>query len=400
MSSNPNDNLPTLTAGSLFSGVGGLDLAASLAGFAIRFQVEIDPFCRKVLAKHAPNYWNKATQFADIRECTGSELGYVDCLFGGFPCQGISVAGNGAGLEDSRSGLWWEFYRLIGEIRPRAIVLENVAAIAYAGRGGTEVIAALAGLGYSTQWGIVSAADAGAPHQRNRWFCVGYTDSPRLPESPDATRRQDACDGIGNIEIHQPDRLIACESWAIRQILRTKTGLAHPYRQRREQISGYRADTRKRTFRAGSMGNALSRRFQKENRWEIQAINVDNSGTAVGNTNSEYIKEQRFTEPMGTEFKAAGCTGEGIARTDGDAQSGMGRDANGVSARMDGARLMQHQFPSRPNQPQHENEPSRLCGKLPNRRNRIKALGNAVVPQAVYPIFAYLYQRLSEGQLQ
>ena len=77
---------------------------------------------------------------------------------------------------------------------------------------------------------------------------------------------------------------------------------------------------------------------------------------------------------------------------------GVGRDADGFSARMDGTRLMQHRWVARPNESQHENEPSRLCGKTPNRRNRIKALGNAVVPQVVYPIFKLLVEFLDETQ--
>jgi DNA (cytosine-5)-methyltransferase 1 len=178
--------LVVITGGSLFSGIGGMDLAASIAGIDIRFQVEIDDYCRKVLAKHAPVYWSNAKQFTDVCGVSGHELGYVDILFGGFPCQDISHAGKGTGLEGERSGLWWEFYRLIGEIRPRAIVLENVAAITFDRRGGTEVIAALAGLGYSARWGVISAADAGAPHERKRWFCVGYRNGSRLSESPAA----------------------------------------------------------------------------------------------------------------------------------------------------------------------------------------------------------------------
>lgn len=355
----------TLTAGSLFSGIGGLDLAASLAGFDIRFQVEIDPFCRKVLAKHAPNYWKNATQYADICGLTGLET--VDVLFGGFPCTDISVAGKGIGLEGAHSGLWWEFCRLIGEIRPRAVVLENVAAIAFDGRGGTEVVAALARLGYSIQWGIISAADAGAPHERKRWFCVGYADGIGFAESPAVDRGQVAYHSVGNTETgHRRD--VPRQSRSNRQILRTKTGLAYPYRQRRAETRGYRAEARKRLIRTGAMGN----------------------------TNSQYIKEQRFRFPMEAELKAIGCDGEGIAATTGAVEPGMGGDADGFSARLDGTRLMQHRWVARPNEVQHEDEPPRLCGKLPNRRARVKALGNAVVPQVAYPIFRLLAEYLSE----
>jgi DNA-cytosine methyltransferase len=171
------------TAGSLFSGIGGIDVAFAAAGFDIRFQVEIDPFCRKVLAKHAPNYWPNATQHVDIRDVGRAELGIVDVLFGGFPCQDISIAGKGAGIEGERSGLWQEFRRLIGDIRPRVVFVENVPAIT--SRGGTAVIAHFAAMGYDARWGIVGAADAGAPHQRDRWFCVAYADCDGLQKRTD-----------------------------------------------------------------------------------------------------------------------------------------------------------------------------------------------------------------------
>jgi DNA (cytosine-5)-methyltransferase 1 len=101
----------------LFSGIGGIDLAFSLAGFDILFQVEIDEFCQKVLAKHSKEYWPNAKIFTDVRAVGKHNLPTsIDVLFGGFPCQDISVAGNGAGLEGERSGLWWEFARIIGEI--------------------------------------------------------------------------------------------------------------------------------------------------------------------------------------------------------------------------------------------------------------------------------------------
>lgn len=355
----------TLTAGSLFSGIGGLDLAASIAGFDIRFQVEIDPFCRKVLAKHAADYWRNATQFTDICGLTGLE--YVDVLFGGFPCQDISHAGKGVGLEGARSGLWWEFYRLIGEIRPRAVVLENVAAITYDGRGGTEVVAALAGLGYRARWGIVSAADANAPHQRDRWFCVGYADSRGLSQSPVADRGQAAYHIIRDAEAGH-GRKVARSSQSVRQILRAKTGLAYPYRQRRKKVAGYRADSRQRLIRTGSMGN----------------------------TNRQHIEKCCVAIEMATQLKTTGCTGEGIAGTAGATEPGMGGNADGLSAKLDGTRLMQHRWVARPNEAQHEDEPPRLCGKIPNRRARIKALGNAVVPQVAYPIFKLLFEYLSE----
>src|SRR5690348_11422468 len=113
-----------MTVGSLFAGIGGFDLAAERVGWEIKWQVEIDDYCTKVLEKH----WPHVRRYRDIRT-VGSELERVDLVCGGFPCQDISFAGDGAGLDGERSGLWRDFRRLVGELRPRYVVVENVAAL-------------------------------------------------------------------------------------------------------------------------------------------------------------------------------------------------------------------------------------------------------------------------------
>lgn len=172
-------NEPTYTVGSLFSGIGGIDLAFAAVGFDVRWQVEIDPYCQKVLRKHAPNYWPNAKLHEDVKHVGREQLEAVDVMFGGFPCQDISVAGKRAGLaEGTRSGLWFEFLRIIGELRPRIVVLENVANINVL--GGTTVIGSLTEIGYDALWFPLRASDAGAPHRRERWFCVAYRDGARV----------------------------------------------------------------------------------------------------------------------------------------------------------------------------------------------------------------------------
>jgi len=157
-----------MTVGSLFSGFGGMDLGLERAGLEIAFQVEIDPFCRRVLAKH----WPSVPRYGDIRETTHEQLGDVDCLAGGFPCQDISHAGRRAGIDGERSGLWSEFARLVGEIRPRLVVVENVGALA--GRGAGRVLGDLAALGFDAEWETLPAAAFGAPYLRERLFIVAY----------------------------------------------------------------------------------------------------------------------------------------------------------------------------------------------------------------------------------
>lgn len=200
------------TVGSLFSGIGGIDLAFSRAGFDVRWQVEIDPYCQKVLKKHTPQYWPNAKVYSDVKEVGASTLESVDVMVGGFPCQDISAAGKGAGIkEGTRSGLWLEFARIIGEVRPRYVLLENVAAIT--GRDGTRVIADLAALGYGCEWGIVAASDVGAPHGRKRWFCVAYSSRGSRTEQSILTDSHALVStihnaGCGTVSGHSSERIL------------------------------------------------------------------------------------------------------------------------------------------------------------------------------------------------
>jgi DNA (cytosine-5)-methyltransferase 1 len=163
----------TLTVGSLFSGIGGLDLGLERAGMQVLWQCEIDPYCRRVLEKH----WPEVTRYDDIREITGDEVGYTDVLAGGFPCQDVSTAGKRAGIkEGTRSGLWAEYARLIGEIKPRWVIIENVPGLLSidAGRGMGTVLYDLAVRGYDAEWDCISAASVGALHRRDRIFIVAH----------------------------------------------------------------------------------------------------------------------------------------------------------------------------------------------------------------------------------
>jgi DNA (cytosine-5)-methyltransferase 1 len=161
-----------MTVGSLFAGIGGFDLAAERAGLTVKWQVEIDPFCRRVLAKH----WPQVRRYEDVRT-VGAELEPVDVITGGFPCQDISVANTsasgGTGLDGDRSGLWREFARIVGELRPRYVLLENSPALAV--RGLDRVLADLAGLGFDAVWTVIRAAQVGARHERERMFVCAYT---------------------------------------------------------------------------------------------------------------------------------------------------------------------------------------------------------------------------------
>lgn len=167
-----------ITIGSLFSGIGGFELGLERAIPNSRtiWQCEQDSFCRSILAKH----WPGIKIYEDIKTMNTKEVERPDILCGGFPCQDISVAGKGEGIHGKKSGLWWHMSALIGRLRPSIIVLENVPAITF--RGGKEVLGSLAEFGYDAEWTIISAQQFGAPHLRKRWFCVAYSSSFRRME--------------------------------------------------------------------------------------------------------------------------------------------------------------------------------------------------------------------------
>lgn len=160
----------------LFSGIGGFSVGLERAGFRTIAFCEIDPAARLILQRH----WPGVPVYEDVRELTAERLvhdgvGLPDVVCGGFPCQDISVAGKGAGLAGERSGLWVEFARIIGEVRPIYVLVENVSALL--GRGHGEVLGDLAALGYDAEWHCIPAAAVGAPHRRDRvWIVAADTD--------------------------------------------------------------------------------------------------------------------------------------------------------------------------------------------------------------------------------
>jgi len=153
--------------GSLFAGIGGVDLGLERAGMGCAWQVEIDDFCQKVLTKH----WPDVPKYRDIRDVGKENLETVDLVCGGFPCQPVSVAGQRKGDKDER-WLWDEFYRVISEIKPTWILVENVPGLLSAGDGRLfgGILRDLAAGGYDAEWESISAASVGAPHIRERVF--------------------------------------------------------------------------------------------------------------------------------------------------------------------------------------------------------------------------------------
>ncbi len=163
----------------LFAGAGGGILGGKLLGWRTVCAVELDPYARRVLlARQSDGCLDRFPIWDDVRTFNGTQWrGTVDVISGGFPCQDISAAGKGAGITGKKSGLWSHMVRIIGEVRPRFVFVENSPLLV--SRGLAVVLGDLATMGYDAQWGVLGAEHAGAPHKRHRLWIVANADSDR-----------------------------------------------------------------------------------------------------------------------------------------------------------------------------------------------------------------------------
>ena len=255
----------------LFSGIGGFSLGLERAGgFETVAFCEIEPFPRKVLAKH----WPEVPCYEDVTKLTGDILRRdgisVDVITGGFPCQDISVAGKQAGIgEGTRSGLWSEIVRLIGDLRPRYVILENVANLLSGPseqRGGWfgSILADLARCGYDAEWENIPASSVGAPHRRERVWIVAYPaqlqrDGGREHRQP--SERQVSKSGKRGGPQSMADTNYAGLQW------RAQAGDAESIRQGRKQFFERCADMPRTAWKpepaVGRVANGVSQRVDR-----------------------------------------------------------------------------------------------------------------------------------------
>lgn len=172
------------TFGSLFAGIGGIDLGLERAGWDCRWQVENDPYCQSVLRRH----WPETPLHGDIREVDWDAVEPVQLVAGGFPCQPFSYAGLRAGTEDER-WLWPEVVRCVRSVRPRFVLLENVAALATDPDAFGAVLGDLHLLGFDAEWSVLPACAVGAPHARDRLFLVAYAADGHVTDHLSSDRR-------------------------------------------------------------------------------------------------------------------------------------------------------------------------------------------------------------------
>lgn len=327
--------------GSLFSGIGGLDLACESVGWRCAWQVEIDPFCRAVLAKH----WPDVERYEDVREVGADRLVPVDVIVGGFPCQDVSVAGSRRGLAGERSGLWFDFLRIVEELRPAGVIVENVSGLA--GRGLDTVAAGLYGAGYAVEVSRVAAADVGAPHRRIRHFVVGVRDRGVADaDGEDLREQRRSADGRPSPAVATHDRQGVADADLWR-----RGGEREPVATDVEGALGdksYRRD-QARSVEGGRLADAPGVRLEESKPGEVGDERAASSGA---------------------DRRPAICRlGGGV---DGLSAGLVGPGPGGV-------------WPAARGEAQHPWEPRRTISgprdTTGGRKMRLRALGNAVVPQ-------------------
>ena len=367
-----------MTHMSLFSGIGGLDIAAEMAGFRTVGQCEWADYPTKVLEKH----WPDVPRWRDIRTLTKESfyertgLRTVDVISGGFPCQpfSIAVAGKRRGKEDDRY-LWPEMLRVIKELRPRWVVGENVAGIVSMALD--QVLADLEAAGYEARAVIIPACAVDAPHRRDRCAIIANckSDGERLLS-------------IQSRETRPPDFNIdgGCKTVAHanhaglqgREQHGTSDASGEKEPQRPvEQCSQIMADTERVGLRKDGDQSAYDRQRNDTAHREERETKLCQIGCGGGHVPHTASQRRNGAEPF------AGETGRSrlADRYWRDTQPGLGGMVDGIPGWLDRGMSSPGYWLSEP-----EGVP-RVATGIKDRVNRLKCLGNAVVPQQFYPIF-------------
>lgn len=324
------------TVGSLFSGIGGIEIGFESEGFKTEWFIEKEPYAQAILKKRFPG----TIIYEDITKIDFKTIPKVDILTGGFPCQDISDAGKRVGIGGSRSSLWKYYFKAIRILRPKIAFIENVSALAI--RGLNVVLSDLAKIGYDAEWYNLSASAVGAFHQRERIFIIAYPNSNwKSDESINKGQRQGIVGKISNASSIRCDN--GCNNREERQVQNSKErsiekdksegdGWKHRSSEVCEVVSNSN-NQRKQRGREVKMG------FEKLSTNDVEnskCIRIDEGG---GEEN--YRGEEKIKYSNNSQFTNQGDRGWWSA------EPKLGRVADGI----------------------------------PNRVDRIKCLGNAVVPQ-------------------
>ena len=306
----------------LFAGAGGGILGGHLLGWRTICAVEWEPYPASVLcARQNDKILPPFPVWDDVQTFDGNPWrGIVDVVSGGFPCQDISVAGNGAGLDGERSGMWREMARIIGEVRPRYAFVENSPMLV--NRGLERVLADLTSMGYDSRWGVISAADVGANHKRERIWIVAHANSnSNIGTQSGSNEIQNAIQGKQGAQYSSTGE--SC---------RTSNVFRRHSLQRHEETN----DT-------GQVSNTTSIGLETT-RSELKTTRVGGSSENMADTHSEYAQGKRADiDSQRWERSQLGQSSLRSRTSNGrwwETEPNVGRVANGVAARVDRLRAI------------------------------------------------------------
>jgi len=359
----------TLTVGSLFSGIGGLDLGLERAGMKVIWQSEIDPYANRVLKKH----WPEVVNHGNIKEINWQEIEKPDVICGGYPCQPFSTAGKRRGEEDPRH-LWPWVREAISQLRPRYAILENVRG--HLSLGGLSVIGELASIGYDCEWRVVSAASVGANHRRDRIIIIAYPQR-QLANTNNAGSGTPECriDGDGQTEVKE---------WQNQPQFRASGFGANVAHAPSEHSNGKFDNTR-----------------DSEQSRPLSEFGNCGGAQNVANTNSNNAPNGRQCEAVSSQSGSRRNDRSGSGSDFGQVSVGSPGEGSSNVANADSQQLGQRGFTEHTGQThrrwvyngnreasngvwewwQVEPDVGRVANGIPNRVDRLKCLGNAVVPQ-------------------
>jgi DNA (cytosine-5)-methyltransferase 1 len=336
----------------LFSGIGGFAYGAWLAGmkFDRHYYSEIDKYCVKLYKLRFPD----SIYLGDITKIDWQEIKQDSewILTGGFPCQDISIAGKGVGIHGKRSGLWFEMWRAISILRPRFAIMENVGAIAF--RGLKEVLGSLHEIGYNAEWQDIRASDMGAPHKRERIWIVAYT-------TGSGNRRLKRECGYKNKQCNQKVR---------------------------SKIWGIVDDNCKKDVSDSDQQHGNESRFHSSTISQFETSKISESkANELANTN-----KKRKSQPKGIKQNIRGWP---INESEKICNSTGKRFQNRISEKMEGSKKGYTEVQSqRSNWWEIEPDVGRLVDGIPGRVDRLRGLGNSIIPQIAELLFRQIKELL------
>jgi DNA (cytosine-5)-methyltransferase 1 len=355
----------------LFAGAGGGILADILLGHHPVCAVEIEPYCQQVLsARQKDGHLPWFPIFDDVQTFDGRPWrGLVDVVAGGFPCQDISAAGKGAGIEGSRSSMWKHMARIIGEVRPRYAFVENSPMLV--GRGLSTVLADLAEMGYDAKWGIVGAHHVSAPHKRDRIWILAYTDLHSDKREIDRVMGEKEREARENESLHS-------SSWnAIGASKHEWEHSVHGLEQVTKESCG---DVSNANVRGCNDGSDSERQYEA-NYAQVGQTAEDQQSGSIG---------QHWTSSHGCDVADSVCNGLQRSREEWRTERSTGLRC--------GARRDEIEQIPRTARDWWDTEPNvgRVAHGVANRVDRLKAIGNGQVPQVAALAWQVLTNRLHE----